>query len=54
MNPLNTDKNKINGISFMIIDGFYMKCGTIKNVIKNCFKSEIRDHFFLLNVSRDV
>lgn len=37
MNPLNTDKNKINGISFMLIDGFNLKTGTINSVIKNCF-----------------
>lgn len=36
MNPVNTDKNKINRISFMVIDGFNIKKGTIKDVTKNC------------------
>jgi hypothetical protein len=37
MNPVNTDKNKINDIIFMIIDGFNLKKDTIKEVMKNCF-----------------
>jgi hypothetical protein len=37
MNPLNTDKKKINGITFMVIDGFNLKPRTINSVIKNCF-----------------
>ncbi len=37
MNPVNTDKNKINEIDFMIVDGFNLKYNTIKNVLKNCF-----------------
>ena len=36
MKPVNTDKNKINRISFMVIDGFNIKKGTIKDVTKNC------------------
>jgi hypothetical protein len=38
MNPVNSDKNKINEIDFMIVDGFNLKTGTIKNVIKDSFK----------------
>ena len=38
MNPLNTDRNKINGISFMVIDGFNLKAGTMNSVVKNCFE----------------
>jgi len=37
MNPLNVDKNKINNIDWLIIDGFNLKKGTLINAIKKCF-----------------
>ena len=36
MNPVNTDSKKINGIEFIVIDGFSIRANTLQNVIQDC------------------